>query len=281
MLSGALLLLIAASLVRSAVRDKRFEWGVIWQYLFDPRILSGLEKTLMLTVAAMVLASVVGLMLALMRQSQNPVMKWFAGTYIWAFRGTPVLVQLLIWYNLAALYPTITLGVPFGPALIHANANKLITVWIAALLGLALNEGAYLAEIIRAGITAVDRGQVEAAHSLGMGGTLAFRRVVLPQALRVIVPPFANETIGLLKYSSVVSVITLPELLYSGQLIYEQSYQVIPILLVVSIWYLVVTSVLTVIEMIVERRLGAGWAPQVETSPRKSGRWQGWMNLGR
>lgn len=272
-LAAVVLLFILASLIHSAVINKNFDWGTIWHYLGDHQILSGLRTTVIITAASMTLASIIGMLLAVMRLSDNPVLRWFAGLYIWGFRGTPVLVQLLIWYNLAALYPHLAFGVPFGPALWTANANTLITPWIAALFGLALNEGAYLAEIMRSGILAVDRGQAEAARSLGMRGPLAFRRVVLPQALRVIVPPFSNEVIGLLKYSSVVSVITLPELTYSGQLIYAQNYETIPLLLVVSIWYLVVTSILTGLEMYVERKLGVGWAATPAASTSTGRRW--------
>lgn len=280
-LASGLLLLICASLLRSAITNSNFEWDVVWGYLFDPRILAGLRTTLILTAVSMALAFAIGLALATMRLSENPVLRWVAGIYIWGFRGTPILLQLLIWYNLAALYPVITVGVPFGPEAFEWNANTLITPWVAAILGLALNEAAYLAEIIRGGIISVDRGQSEAAKALGMGGPLAFRRIVLPQALRVIVPPLSNETIGLLKYSSIVSVITLPELLYSGQLIYARTYETIPVLITVSIWYLVVTSILTLGEYLLERRLGAGWAEARELheeEKKRDGRWPGWLS---
>lgn len=282
-LGVVVLLVIFASLLHSAITNDRFEWAVIWHYVFDSRILAGLRTTLILTGSSMALAFVVGLGLATMRLSENGVLRWLASLYIWAFRGTPILVQLLLWYNLAALYPVITLGVPFGPAAFEWNANTLITPWVAAILGLALNEAAYLAEIIRSGIIAVDRGQTEAAKALGMNGRLAFRRIVLPQALRVIVPPISNETIGLLKYSSIVSVITLPELLYSGQLIYARTYQTIPVLLAVSIWYLVVTSILTLGEYLLERRLGVGWAPTGDGNGEQPGerRWSTWLSGNR
>jgi len=284
-LAVILILLVLASLLRSAFTNPNFEWSVVWGYVFDSRILAGLRTTLILTAVSMALAFVIGLGLATMRLSENPVLRWVASLYIWAFRGTPILLQLLIWYNLAALYPVIALGVPFGPALFEWNANTLITVWVAAILGLALNEAAYLAEIIRGGIISVDKGQTEAAKALGMSETLAFRRIVLPQALRVIVPPLSNETIGLLKYSSIVSVITLPELLYSGQLIYARTYQTIPVLLAVSIWYLVVTSILTIGEHLIERRLATGWAePRAHEQGldgTKQGRWPGWLSFDR
>jgi polar amino acid transport system permease protein len=279
-LAVAVVLLVLASLVRSAILNDNFEWGVVFGYLFDSRILAGLRTTLILTAVAMALAFAIGLVLATMRLSESRSLRWFANLYIWAFRGTPILVQLLLWYNLAALYPVLALGVPFGPAVVEWDANTLITPWIAALLGLALNEAAYLAEIIRSGIISVDRGQVEAGRSLGMNGRVTFRRIVLPQALRVIVPPVSNETIGLLKYSAIVSVITLPELLYSGQLIYARTYETMPILLTVSIWYLIVTSLLTLIEFLVERRLGSGWARTVRSQSKTGRRWTQWLGSG-
>ncbi len=273
--------LVLASLINSAIRNERFEWGVIGGYLFDERILRGLVNTLILTAVSMVLAFAIGLILAVMRMSESRFLRTVAGVYIWGFRGTPILVQLLIWFNLAALYPVITLGVPFGPELFSWDSNVLITAWVAALLGLALNEGAYLAEVIRGGIMSVDRGQVEAGRSLGMSNRMTFRRIVLPQTLRVIVPPVSNETIGLLKYSAIVSVITLPELLYAGQLIYARTYETIPVLLTISIWYLVVTTVLTLGQMYLERRLGAGWAKTLPDNTTTRRRWMTWLNGNR
>jgi polar amino acid transport system permease protein len=280
-LAVVVLVVVVASLVYSAAVNDNFQWRVIFRYVFDGEILAGLRTTLIITAVSMVVAVVIGLALAVMRLTDNRTLRWIAGVYIWGFRGTPILVQLLIWYNLAALYPKLTFGVPFGgPALLEGDANKLITPWVAALLGLALNEAAYLAEIIRSGIISVSEGQVEAARALGMSRRLTLRRIVLPQALRVIVPPMSNEAIGLLKYSSIVSVITLPELLYSGQLIYARTYETIPVLLAVSIWYLVVTSVLTVATHLVERRLGAGWARTVPALATPARRWR-WLGLSR
>src|SRR5262249_46180121 len=212
-------------LLRSMIANSRFEWHVVRHYLFAPSILAGLRTTIILTVAAMSLAMALGLILAVMRLSRNLALRTASIIYIWFFRGTPVLVQLIFWYNLGALYPRLSLSIPFGPELVSARANNVFTPWVAALFGLALNEAAYLAEIIRSGIISVDPGQTEAARALGMSRRLRFRRIVLPQALRVMVPPISNETIGLLKYSAVVSVISVPELLYSGQLIYSQTFE--------------------------------------------------------
>jgi polar amino acid transport system permease protein len=195
-----------------------------------------------------------------MRLSPNPLVSGASWLYILFFRGTPVLVQLLFWYNIAALYPKIALGVPFGPALVHPDANTLITAFRAAVLGLGLNEGAYMAEIMRAGIISVDPGQSDAARSLGMTRLQTMRRIVLPQAMRVIIPPTGNETISMLKTTSLASVITVTELLYSAQLIYSANFKPIPLLIVVSIWYLVCTSVLYVGQHYLERYYGRGTA---------------------
>lgn len=271
----AIALLVVAQIVYSFFTNANYQWDVVGTYLFDSRILAGLCNTLLLTLVGMVIAIVLGLLLAVMRQSESKALNLTSGAYVWLFRGTPVLVQLIIWYNLAILVPDIGIGVPFGgPMLFSAETNLVITPWTAAILGLSLNEAAYLCEIIRSGIISVDRGQTEAAHALGMSRAKTLRRIVLPQALRVIVPPASNEAIGLLKYSSVVSVIALPELLYSGQLIYSRTYETIPVLIVVCIWYLVITSILTWLESLLERRLGVGFSQaRIATRSRRWGRW--------
>jgi len=279
---GRILVVVVAALVAySFLTNPNYSWDVVGDYLFDSRILSGLRTTLVLTLVCMVIAALLGLLLAVMRMSDSKVVRGSAGVYVWLFRGTPILVQLILWYNLAILIPSVQIGIPGGPMLWSADTNDLITPWTAAILGLALNEAAYLGEIIRSGILAVDKGQSEAAHALGLSGVDTFRRVVLPQAMRVIVPPAFNELIGLLKYSSVVSVIALPELLYSGQLIYGRNYQTIPILLVVCIWYLVVVSILTALESRVERRLSAGFHAGASPAAARTGRWSRWLQSNR
>lgn len=272
----AVVAVLAVAVVSSFVTNPNYQWDVVARYLFDPRILAGLRTTLLLTLIGTVIAAALGLVLATMRLSTSPLLRGTAGAYVWFFRGTPVLVQLILWYNLAILVPTVSIGVPFGPTLWSASTNDLITPWTAAILGLALNEAAYLGEIIRSGIISVDKGQTEAAHALGLGRLDTFRRIVLPQALRVIVPPAANEAIGLLKYSSVVSVIALPELLYAGQLIYARTYETIPVLIVVCLWYLVVVTALTAVESRVEARLGAGFRRTPDDVTR-NGRWARWL----
>jgi polar amino acid transport system permease protein len=257
-IAAAVVALIAASLIRSAIDNPNFHWDVVGDYLFDDRILKGLVKTLQLTVLAMAIGIVLGVLLAVMRLSPNWLIRGSGWFYVWVFRGTPVLVQILLWNFIAALYPTIDLGIPFGPSFIHLNANDFITPFVAGMLALGLNEGAYMAEIVRAGIISVEEGQTEASKALGMTRFQTMRHIVLPQAMRVIIPPTGNETISMLKYTSLVSVIAVPELLYSAQLIYAQNFQQIPLLLVVCIWYLLVTSLLSIGQYFLERHYGRG-----------------------
>jgi polar amino acid transport system permease protein len=275
-IAAAVIIVIAASIVRSIVTAKGFQWHVVGQYLFDSRILHGVLATIWLTILAMLIGIVLGVVLAIMRQSPNPLISGASWLYIWFFRGTPLLVQLLFWYNLASLFPVINLGVPFGPAIIHGNANTIITTFAAALLGLGLNEGAYMAEIVRAGFLSVPEGQTEAAQSLGMSRLQIMRLVVLPQAMRVIIPPTGNETISMLKNTSLASVITYVELLYAAQEIYSSNFKTIPLLIVVSIWYLAMTSVLYVGQYFIERRYGRGYTRAERATMRA--RWLGLAN---
>jgi polar amino acid transport system permease protein len=266
-ISAAIVLIIAVALIRSVATNPRFEWSVVGSYLFDARILDGLRVTIELTVIAMAIGIVLGVLLAVMRLSHNPLVSGASWFYIWFFRGTPVLVQLLFWYNIAALYPKIALGVPFGPAFVHADSNSLITAFTAAILGLGLNEGAYMAEIVRAGMISVDEGQTDAAQSLGMSRLLTLRRIVLPQAMRVIIPPTGNETISMLKTTSLASVIVVTELLYAAQLIYSVNFKTIQLLIVASIWYIVCTSVLYVGQFYLERYYGRGASRELALTP--------------
>ena len=262
---------LGAMLVHTVFANPNFEWDVVAQYFTNDAILQGLRTTLVLTVLVMVLGIVLGIILAVLRLSPNPVLSGASGAYIWFFRGTPVLVQLLVWFNLSALYPRLSLGIPFGPEFVVLDANALITPFVAALLGLGLNEAAYMAEIVRAGIQSVDEGQEEAASALGMPRMLTMRRIVLPQAMRVIIPPTGNETISMLKTTSLVSVISVADLLYAGQIISSRTFQVIPLLLVASIWYLIVTTLLTYVQARIERRYSRGvsrHAPKQSTGQR-------------
>ncbi|MFI6735401.1 amino acid ABC transporter permease [Nonomuraea sp. NPDC050451] len=255
--TGVVLVLVAM-LVNSLLTNPRYRWEIVAKYLFDGTVLHGLLLTLEFTAIAMAIGIALGVVLAVMRGSPNRVLSWTSGAYIWFFRGTPLLVQLIFWFNLSALYPVIGLGVPFGPMFATLDANVLITPFIAGVLGLALNEGAYMAEIVRAGIMSIPKGQIEAASSLGMSRGMTMRKIILPQAMRVIIPPTGNNTIAMLKTSSLISMLAIPELLYSVQVIYGRNFQTIPLLIVASIWYLLATSILTALQTRVERRFSSG-----------------------
>lgn len=230
-----------------------FQWRVVGTYLFNPEILVGLRMTVALTVLVMLAGIAIGLLLAVMNLSQTPVVSLAARAYIWFFRGTPVLVQLVFWYNLAALFPVLSLGIPFGgPKFFSIQSTVAISSFTAALLGLGLNEGAYMAEIIRAGIVSVDRGQIEAATALGYRPLQRLWVVILPQAMKSIVPPTGNQVIGMLKYSSLASVVALQELMESAEDIYSRTFETVPLLIVASLWYLVLTSLLSVAQHFIE-----------------------------
>jgi polar amino acid transport system permease protein len=265
----AILVLLGITLGNSVASNSRFQWGIIRHYLFDDRILRGVVVTIELTVAAMAIGIALGVVLAVMRLSPNPIIASVSWVYIWFVRGVPVLVQILLLYNIAALYPRFSLGIPFGPTFAHFTSSALITPFVAGMLALGLNEGAYMAEIVRAGIVSVSEGQTQAAQSLGMTRLLTMRRIVLPQAMRVIIPPTGNETISMLKTTSLVSVIALspPELLYASQLIYSVNYRVIQLLLVACIWYLVLTTIATIGQYYVERRYARGAARELPETP--------------
>jgi polar amino acid transport system permease protein len=265
--AAAIILYLTAAIVKSVATNPRFEWGIIRHYFTSSRVLQGLVTTLELTVLCMAIGIAIGIVLAVMRLSPNPLVSGASWLYIWFFRGTPVLVQILFWGFFAALYPRVSLGIPLGPQFVHFSANSVITPFVAGMLALGLNEGAYMAEIVRAGIISVDEGQTEAAQSLGMTRLQTIRRIVLPQAMRVIVPPTGNETISMLKTTSLVSVIAVTELLYSVQLIYAVNYRTIPLLIVASIWYLIVTTVLSFGQYYVERYFGRGAARELPPTP--------------
>jgi polar amino acid transport system permease protein len=233
-------------------------WLIVEKYLFNGLIFRGILVTLELTVLAMAVGIVLGVILAVMRLSPNPVMSWVSWLYIWFFRGTPVLVQIFFWFNLNLVLKSIDIGIPFTPLWLHANTNTLIPPFMAALLGLGLNEAAYMAEIVRAGIISVEHGQTEAAQALGMTRSLVMRRIVLPQAMRIIVPPTGNETISMLKTTSLAFTASVTELFTRQQQIATATYDVLELLIVASIWYLVMTSILTVGQYYVERRFGRG-----------------------
>jgi polar amino acid transport system permease protein len=252
----AVVMLLIAAFAWLVIVNPNFRWPVVGQYLFAPEVLAGVVITVELTIFAMLVGSSIGVVMALMRLSDNPLLNVTAQIYIACFRGTPALVQLIFWYNMSALFPHIAVSIPFGPQLFSIDANALITPMLAAVLGLGLCEGAYMAEIVRSGIQSVDIGQREAATAVGMTRAQSMRKVILPQAMRVIIPPTGNQVIGMMKYTSLASVISVTELLTSVQLIYNRTYEVIPLLIVASIWYLALTTVLTLCQRAIERRVG-------------------------
>ncbi|MFE6460763.1 amino acid ABC transporter permease [Streptomyces cinereoruber] len=247
--AGAVIVLLALGLV-SVVRNEAFQWDVVARYFTSASVLRGLGLTLWLTALVMVLGFALGTLLAVFRLSANPVLRAVSWGYVWFFRSTPILVQLLFWFNIGMLYPRI-LGV--------STVNLLGPIAVAV-IGLTLHEAAYAAEVVRGGILSVDRGQIEAAESLGLGRWRRLSRIVLPQAMRAIVPPAGNMLIGTLKGTSIVSVIAVQDLLYSTQLVYHRTYEVIPLLLVATLWYVAVTSVLSVGQYYVERHYARGTA---------------------
>jgi polar amino acid transport system permease protein len=256
--AAAVVAVLVAMAGHALVTNKAFDWPTFAKFVFQESILEAVALTLELTVFGVVAGFLLGTVLALMRISRNPLLRAVSWTYTWIFRSVPLILQLLFWYNLAILYNEISFGVPFGPSFVSVGTMSLIPPFFAAGLGLALHQGAYAAEIVRAGFLSVDAGQREAAAALGLPAGRQFRRIVLPQALRTIVPTAANEIIGLLKATSQVYVMALPELFYQVQVIYTRSGRVIPLLLVATAWYLALTTVLSVAQYYVERRLGRG-----------------------
>ena len=258
---GVIVVLYVLVLVAiTAVTNPGFGWPTVAQYLFDLRILDGLLVTLELTALAMVLGFIVGLLLAVMRMSPNWLIRGVAGAYIWFFRGTPLLVQLLFWGFAAILFPTISLGVPFGPTFFEWDTNTVISLFTAAVLGLGLNEAAYMAEIVRGGILSVPAGQAEAARAMGFTHTATLRHIVIPQAMKVIIPPVANNVISMLKTTSLVIVLGVGDLLYNTQQIYAKNLEQIPLLIVASFWYILLTSILTYVQSLLEKRFSRGAA---------------------
>lgn len=234
------------------------EWDIVLRYLTFSSVMKGLWMTIQLTVVAMALGIIGGVVLALMRMSPNRLLKAPADVFVWFFRGTPVLVQLIFWYNIAIFIPQITITIPFGPEILSVDTNTVVTPFIASILGLALNEAAYMCEIVRGGLLSVQHGQKEAAQSLGLSRGRTFTRIILPQAMRAIVPPTGNQVISMLKGTSLVSVIAMSDLLYSVQAIYNQNYKVIPLLVVACIWYLIATTILNFFQTRIERYYGKG-----------------------
>ncbi|WP_432289339.1 amino acid ABC transporter permease (plasmid) [Aminobacter sp. BA135] len=248
----AITLLVALGFAYIVAVNPNFGWPVVGQYFFDPTVMQGLWVTLGLTVVAMIIGVVLGLILAIARMSQDRLASSLAGLFIWFFRGTPLLVQLIFWYNMSTLFPRISIGIASW------DTNDLITPLTAAIVGLALNEAAYMAEIIRGGLLSVDRGQAETAQAFGMTKARALRRIIIPQAMKSIVPPTGNQLISMIKATSLVSVIAMADLLYSVQSIYNRTFEIIPMLMVAVLWYLFITSILNVGQGAIERYYNRG-----------------------
>lgn len=265
--TAVVVLVLLVWALRSVALNPSFGWSVVGDYLFTSAVLRGLVTTLWLTAATTILGFVLGIGLAAMRLSGNPVLSTVSWGYVWLFRSTPLLVQLLFWYNIGALYPQLSIGIPFGPTFGSVDSVQLIGPTLAALLGLVLHEAAYAAEIVRGGILGVDAGQGEAAVALGMTRSRVLRRIVLPQAMRSIIPATGNMVIGTLKGTSIVSVIAVTDLLYSVQTIYNRTYEIIPLLLVATVWYVILTSLLSVGQYYVERYYARGAERTLPPSP--------------
>lgn len=255
------LAVLLAQLIVFLVGNDRFQWDVVAKYLFEKSVMAGLGTTVLLAVAAMVLGSLAGGVVAAMQLSGFGPARWVATLWVGLFRGIPPLVQLIFWFNLAYLLPKLSLGIPFGPVFGTWDANTVITPLTAAVIGLSLVESAYLAEIFRAGVTSVDSGQRDAARAMGYPPGQTLLRIVLPQAMRVIIPPAGSQFINVLKGTALVSVIAMSDLLHAVQVIYNRTYEIVPMLLVACFWYLVVVTLLTAGQRRLERRFSRGHLP--------------------
>ena len=259
--AAVVIIILVALFLYGAATNDAYRWQIFAKYVFNERVLAvGLVNTLQLTVYSMVLAIALGVLLAVMRLSPNPIFKAVSWVYLWIFRGTPIYVQLVFWGLVPTIYQNIQLGVPFGPSFFAVNLQALSIPFLLAILGLALNEAAYMAEIIRAGISSVPEGQLEASTALGMSWGMAMRRTVLPQAMRVIIPPTGNEVISMLKTTSLVTAVPFTLDLYgiASREIAAREFEPVPLLLVAAFWYLVVTSVLMVGQFYLERYYSRG-----------------------
>lgn len=265
--TAAAILVVAGLFLWGAATNPAYGWATYREYLFNERVLQGVWNTLQLTVYAMVLAVILGALLAVMRLSPNPVFRWVAWVYLWIFRGTPVYVQLVFWGLFPTIYQNVQLGVPFGPSLLHLDLQNVSFPFLLALIGLALNEAAYMAEIIRAGISSVPEGQTEASTALGMSWAMTMRRTILPQAMRVIIPPTGNEVISMLKTTSLVTAVPYTLELYgiTSREIAARIFEPIPLLLVAATWYLAATSLLMVGQFYLERYFSRGASRKLTT----------------
>lgn len=266
---SAIALFLLAQLVWTFFTNPQWRWGVFAEYFFNDAIIRGLWLTLWLTASSAVIGFVLGSLLALARMSSSPLLSSFSWTFIWFFRSVPLVVQLVIWYNLGYLFPTLGIGWPFSYDFwfVEFDTVRLISSTVAAILGLSLHQAAYSAEIIRGGLLSVDQGQIEAAKALGIPRGRRFFRITLPQAARAILPNAFNEVIGLLKGTSVVFIVALPELFYTVQVIYNRNQQVVPLLLVAAAWYTIFTTILSVAQYYIERHFARGAERELPPTP--------------
>ncbi len=260
---GAIVVACVLAFLVHSFANGRIQWEVVGQFLTAETIVRGFGWTLLITAASLVLGIVLGLVFGIMRLSSNPVLRAAAGLYVWVFRGTPVLLQLLIWFNIALVFPTL-----YIPGLIDVKMVTVISPFVAAVLGLGVNEGSYLAEVVRGGIQSVDGGQVEAAHTLGMTPAQTMRRIILPQALRLIIPVLGNSAAGMLKFSSLAATISMTEMLNAAQRIYFINGAVIELLFVCAIWYLAGTTLLSIAQFFLERHFGRATGAQTHRGLR-------------
>lgn len=267
---------VSVSFLYSLAKNPNLDLATVREYMFKPFVLRGVGVTIMLTVVAMVIGTALAVVLAVMRLSDNPVLSTVAWVFVWFFRGTPLLVQIIFWGFLGALYETLTFGIPFTDIVFfEASTSDLIGPTTAAILALSLNEAAYASEVVRAGLLAVDTGQEEAAAALGFTSNQTLLKIVLPQAMRVIVPPMGNETITMLKSTSLVAVIGGKDLLTAVQSVYAQNYKVIPLLVVAALWYLILVSIMSVGQHFIEKHFGRGYGPIEGSSEGMLSRWFG------
>ena len=260
-ISAGLIVIWVVAFITDAAGREAYDWSAYREYVFDPRILKATVITLQLTAYSMLIAISLGVILAVLRQSPNPVFKAVSWVFIWIFRGTPVYVQLVFWGLLSTIYPTLFFGAPFGGPGFSIDISQSSSLFWIAVVGLGLNEAAYMAEIVRAGLLSVDDGQEEAAKALGMKWWATMRHIIIPQAMRIIIPPTGNEIISMLKTTSLVTAVPVSSDLYTrSRDISAETFNPIPMLLIASTWYLLITTILMVAQYFLEKRFARGHA---------------------
>lgn len=271
-ISAAIVAVLGAMFVHALLTNPKFHWDTVWFFFREVHVVRAVGITLVLTFLAMLIGIILAVATAVMRQSSNPVLRWVSLAYLWFFRGTPIYTQLVFWGALSALYQHLSLGVPFGPEMLTFETKTVFSPFVAAVLGLGINEGAYLSEIVRSGLGSVDPGQSEAAGALGMSKGKILRRIVLPQAMRVIVPPTGNETISMLKTTSLVLAVPYTlDLTFVTNSYASSTYQTIPLLIVAALWYIIITSILMVGQHYIERYYGRGFDGRSSSTGSKRG----------